>query len=136
MTVLRRPRAATTSATSTTGRRYRHWHRHRHRPWPLCRQCCGLALDMGSARTRAWIAGRGMILDVPTVTFPGALHPIQRGAIVDIPGTARLLDRLRSATACRASPAPWWWSPRPYWTCPLTGSGPAPPWRCCARTAS
>jgi rod shape-determining protein MreB len=70
--------------------------RHRHRPWPLCRRCCGLALDLGSARTRAWIAGRGTILDVPTVTSPGAgaVHPIQRGAVVDVPGTARVLERL------------------------------------------
>ncbi|MBT2412251.1 rod shape-determining protein [Streptomyces sp. ISL-12] len=68
----------------------------RHRPWPLCRRCCGLALDLGSVRTRAWISGRGAILDVPTVTFPGAgaHHPVQRGAIVDVPGTARMLDRL------------------------------------------
>lgn len=37
-----------------------------------------------------------MILDVPTVTFHGggAVYPIQRGAIVDTPGTARMLDRL------------------------------------------
>ncbi|MFE2179903.1 rod shape-determining protein [Streptomyces sp. NPDC059455] len=71
---------------------------HRHRPWPSCRHCCGLALDLGSARTRAWIAGRGLILDVPTITFPGAgaVYPIQRGAIVDVPGTARMLDRLLS----------------------------------------
>ncbi|MGW3564642.1 hypothetical protein ACWDSL_12240 [Streptomyces sp. NPDC000941] len=80
MTVIRRP------ASSPA--------RHRHQPWPLCRQCCGLALDLGSARTRAWMAGRGLILDVPTVTFPGAVHPIRRGAIVDVPGTARMLDRL------------------------------------------
>jgi rod shape-determining protein MreB len=68
----------------------------RHRHWPLCRRCSGIALDLGSARTRAWIAGRGMVLDVPTVTFPGtgAVHPIQRGTIVDTPGTARMLERL------------------------------------------
>ncbi|MCG8965143.1 rod shape-determining protein [Streptomyces sp. CL12-4] len=80
MTVVRRPRAALS------------W----HRPWPLCRQCSGVALDMGSARTRAWVAGRGVILDVPTVTFPGAgaVYPIQRGSIVDTEGTARMLDRL------------------------------------------
>ncbi|MFI8092488.1 rod shape-determining protein [Streptomyces sp. NPDC086080] len=68
----------------------------RHRHWPLCRRCSGIALDLGSARTRAWIAGRGMVLDVPTVTFPGtgAVHPIQRGTIVDTAGTARMLDRL------------------------------------------
>ncbi|MER7189603.1 rod shape-determining protein [Streptomyces flaveolus] len=80
MTAVRRPRAALS----------------RHRPWPLCRQCSGVALDMGSARTRAWVAGRGVILDVPTVTFPGAgaVYPIQRGCIVDTEGTARMLDRL------------------------------------------
>ncbi|MCX4427054.1 rod shape-determining protein [Streptomyces mirabilis] len=68
----------------------------RHRSWPWCRQCSGIALDLGSARTRAWTSGRGMILDVPSVTFPGdgATYPIQRGIIVDTPGTARMLDRL------------------------------------------
>ncbi|MFH0515810.1 hypothetical protein ACHBTE_01335 [Streptomyces sp. M41] len=68
----------------------------RHRPWPLCRRCCGLALDMGSVRTRAWIAGQGVIVDAPTVTAPGTdgTYPIQRGAIVDPPGCARMLDRL------------------------------------------
>ncbi|MFC5218782.1 rod shape-determining protein [Streptomyces coerulescens] len=83
MTLVPRPRSGSSAG-------------HRHRTWPLCRQCCGLALDMGSARTRAWIAGRGMILDVPTITFPGAgaVYPIQRGAIVDVPGTSRMLDRL------------------------------------------
>lgn len=67
-----------------------------HRPWPLCRRCCGIALDMGSARTRAWIAGKGVVVDVPTVTFPGsgAVHPIQRGTIIDTPGCARMLRRL------------------------------------------
>ncbi|MFE6159564.1 rod shape-determining protein [Streptomyces sp. NPDC056486] len=56
----------------------------------------GIALDLGSARTRAWTSGRRMILDVPTVTFHGggAVYPIRRGAIVDTPGTARMLDRL------------------------------------------
>ncbi|MFJ9100112.1 rod shape-determining protein [Streptomyces sp. NPDC102405] len=68
----------------------------RHRPWPWCRQCTGIALDLGSARTRAWMSGRRSILDVPTVTAPGdsATHPIQRGTIVDTPGTARMLNRL------------------------------------------
>ncbi|MFE1442026.1 hypothetical protein [Streptomyces sp. NPDC058739] len=70
--------------------------RHRHRPWPQCPQCCGIALDMGSARTRVWIAGRGVVVDVPTVTVPGtgAVHPVQRGTIVDTPGCARMLRRL------------------------------------------
>ncbi|MFB8000184.1 rod shape-determining protein [Streptomyces sp. NPDC056002] len=66
------------------------------RPWPWDRQWSGIALDLGSARTRAWISGRRSILDVPTVTFPGDgdIHPVQRGTIVDTPGTARMLDRL------------------------------------------
>ncbi|MDT7847579.1 rod shape-determining protein [Streptomyces justiciae] len=68
----------------------------RHRLWPWCRRCTGIALDLGSARTRAWTSGRRRILDVPTVTSPGAsaTYPIQRGTIVDTPGTARMLDRL------------------------------------------
>ncbi|MEU0738863.1 rod shape-determining protein [Streptomyces sp. NPDC006134] len=66
----------------------------RHRLWPLCRQCCGVALDPGSARTRAWVAGRGLVVDVPTVTFPGAVYPVQRGTVVDVPGLARMLDRV------------------------------------------
>lgn len=77
----------------------------RHPAWPLVRRCPGVALDLGSTRTRAWITGRGLVLDVPTVTFPGSaaatgtgadggIHPIRRGAIVDTAGTARMLDRL------------------------------------------
>ncbi|KUN84169.1 rod shape-determining protein [Streptomyces griseoruber] len=80
----------------TAVRRLRTGSRAGHRPWPPCRQCCGLALDLGSDRTRVWIAGRPTILDIPAVTFPGAgaAHPIQRGAVIDVPGTARTLDRL------------------------------------------
>ncbi|MGC0406311.1 rod shape-determining protein MreB [Streptomyces sp. SAI-126] len=68
----------------------------RHRSWPWCRQCSGIALDLGSARTRAWTSGRRTILDVPTITFPDevAICPVQRGTIVDTPGTSRMLDRL------------------------------------------
>nr|WP_189215340.1 rod shape-determining protein [Streptomyces ruber] len=65
-------------------------------PRPSVRPGSGIALDLGSVRTRAWIAGRGTILDVPTVTFSGAgvVYPVQRGTIVDVPGTARMLERL------------------------------------------
>ncbi|MDH6573053.1 rod shape-determining protein MreB [Streptomyces sp. SAI-117] len=68
----------------------------RHRSWPWCLRCSGIALDLGSARTRVWTSGRRTILDVPTITLPGAhaTCPVQRGAIVDTPGTARMLDRL------------------------------------------
>ncbi|MCK8438269.1 hypothetical protein G3I77_36275 [Streptomyces sp. D2-8] len=68
----------------------------RHRPWPMCRRCIGIALDMGSARTRVWLAGKGTVVDVPTVTLPGtgAVHPAQRGTIIDTPGCSRMLRRL------------------------------------------
>ncbi|MDT0380976.1 rod shape-determining protein [Streptomyces sp. DSM 42041] len=63
---------------------------------PVSRLRPGLALDLGSARTRAWVPGRGVILDVPTVTFSGigAVYPVQRGTIIDTEGAARMLDRL------------------------------------------
>ncbi|MFD7442851.1 rod shape-determining protein [Streptomyces sp. NPDC059909] len=71
----------------------------RHTAWPARRLLgTGLAIELGSARTRAWAPGRGVLLDVPTVAFPGtgASYPIQRGTIVDAHGTARMLDRLLS----------------------------------------
>lgn len=59
------------------------------------RRSCGIALDMGSARTRVWIAGRGLVSDVPSVTFGTDMaYPIQRGTIVDTAGCARMLQRL------------------------------------------
>ncbi|WP_069812249.1 rod shape-determining protein [Streptomyces sp. TP-A0874] len=56
----------------------------------------GVAIDMGSARTRAWLAGRGMVLNVPTVSFSGSgpRYPVRRGAINDADECARLLERL------------------------------------------
>ncbi|MEU4880174.1 rod shape-determining protein [Streptomyces althioticus] len=112
MTVIRHPRPASV----------------RHRHWPLCRRCSGLALDLGSARTRAFVAGRGMVLDVPTVTFPGAgaVHPVQRGTIVDTPGTARMLERLLGHRLPRIG------RPLVVVTSPVLG-GPA--YRAAARTA-
>ena len=69
-----------------------------HMPWPPLRCRTGIALDLGSARTRAWLSGHGTILDVPTVGLPGdgAVHPIRHGVIVDTPATARMIDRLLS----------------------------------------
>ncbi|WP_245967667.1 rod shape-determining protein [Streptomyces fragilis] len=76
---------------------------------------CGVALDLGSARTRAWTAGQGTVLDVPTVArpdrgpgpgvaagpgdTPGAGpaaggRPVHRGAVVDEAGCARILRGL------------------------------------------
>ncbi|MFM9558326.1 MULTISPECIES: hypothetical protein [Streptomyces] len=62
--------------------------RHRHRPWPRCPLCWGLALDLGSARTRAWISGRGMVVDVPSAPRrdAGATHPAGPGTPAS-PGT-------------------------------------------------
>ncbi|GGJ45357.1 rod shape-determining protein [Streptomyces brasiliensis] len=65
-----------------------------HGSWPRCRRCSGVALDLGSARTRAWICGAGAVLERPTIAFPGAVRPVRRGAIVDTPGTARVLEHL------------------------------------------
>lgn len=59
----------------------------------------GLALDLGSSRTRAWVPGRGLVLD----PFPGAgLHggeerPVRRGRIVDPESCGRLLGRIADA---------------------------------------
>jgi hypothetical protein len=55
----------------------------RHRPWPLCRRCCGIALDMGSARPRVRIAGKGTVVDVPTVAFPGTGAAYHAGPSLD-----------------------------------------------------
>lgn len=54
----------------------------------------GFAIDLGSARTRAWAPGQGLILDVPTTvgsSVPDGRHPVCRGRIVDVAGAARLL---------------------------------------------
>ncbi|MFE1578734.1 rod shape-determining protein [Streptomyces fradiae] len=57
----------------------------------------GLAVELGSARTRVWAPGRGAVLDAPTVAFPaggGVSYPVRRGAVVDPEGAARMLHRL------------------------------------------
>ncbi|MER6616674.1 rod shape-determining protein [Streptomyces xantholiticus] len=79
-----------------TGFRVRPGDGHRQAPWPVCRICPRFAIDLGSSRTRVWSPGRGVVLDVPTVTLPGAraMYPVRRGTIVDPEGTARMLDRL------------------------------------------
>ncbi len=62
----------------------------------------GLAIDLGSARTRAWTPDDGLLLDVPTVSGSGTpaagrgpgRRLVSRGRIVDLTGAARLLSRL------------------------------------------
>ncbi|WP_086803195.1 hypothetical protein, partial [Streptomyces caniscabiei] len=74
--------------------------RHRHRPWPRCPVCWGLALDLGSARTRAWISGRGMVVDVPSAPRrdAGATHPAGPGTRV---GSGTRVGPLGSAGTLR-----------------------------------
>ncbi|WP_151775202.1 rod shape-determining protein [Streptomyces abyssomicinicus] len=75
----------------------------RRRPGPA-RPAWDVALDLGSARTRALLTGSGQVLDVPTVAFPDAgRHPVRRGAIVDEAGCAALLGRLLGHRLPRAS---------------------------------
>lgn len=59
----------------------------------------GLALDLGSSRTRAWVPGRGLVLDA----FPGSGYhggderSVRRGRIVDPESCGRLLGRIADA---------------------------------------
>ncbi|TCO19656.1 rod shape-determining protein MreB [Kribbella steppae] len=59
---------------------------------PSSRSC--LALDLGSARTRAWMPNLGLVLDAPTITPTEVGYPVHRGSIVDVAGATRMLDRL------------------------------------------
>ncbi|MFG1812212.1 rod shape-determining protein [Kribbella sp. NPDC049174] len=68
----------------------------------------GLALDLGSARTRAWLPTVGLVVDAPTIAppFAEAGYPVRRGTIVDPAGAAALLGHLlRSHRAPRYRPA-------------------------------
>ncbi|MEV0283611.1 MULTISPECIES: rod shape-determining protein [unclassified Kribbella] len=58
----------------------------------------GLALDLGSARTRAWIPSLGLVADAPTIACPPDVlgYPVRRGSIADAAVAARLLARLLS----------------------------------------
>ncbi len=59
----------------------------------------GLALDLGSSRTRAWVPGRGLVLDPYPASAPhgGAERPVRRGRIVDPESCGRLLGRIADA---------------------------------------
>ncbi len=75
-------------------------HHQRHRgAWSGAPAARGLALDLGSSRTRAWVPGRGLVLD----PYPGeGVHgggerPVRRGRIVDPESCGRLLGRIADA---------------------------------------
>ncbi|MFJ5724202.1 rod shape-determining protein MreC [Streptomyces sp. NPDC093149] len=58
----------------------------------------GLALDLGSSRTRAWLPGHGVIADLGACgdpgTEPGHGRPVRRGRIVDPVSCGRMLGRI------------------------------------------
>ncbi|WP_406457001.1 rod shape-determining protein [Streptomyces sp. NBC_00876] len=56
----------------------------------------GLALDLGSSRTRAWIPGQGVVADTGTETGGADGHgrPVRRGRIVDTESCGRMLARI------------------------------------------
>lgn len=60
----------------------------------------GLALDLGSSRTRAWIPGQGVVAD--TVSGDGGEYghgrPVRRGRIVDPESCGRMLARIADRT--------------------------------------
>lgn len=59
----------------------------------------GLALDLGSSRTRAWVPGHGLVTG-PFLdrAFDGdAVRPVRRGRIVDPESCGRLLGRIADA---------------------------------------
>ncbi|RZT28554.1 rod shape-determining protein MreB [Kribbella sp. VKM Ac-2569] len=65
--------------------------------WSASQRSSGVAIDLGSARTRAWMPDPGLIVDEPTIISPGAdcgSRPVHRGVVVDEAGAACILERL------------------------------------------
>ncbi|GAA2422724.1 hypothetical protein GCM10010433_23180 [Streptomyces pulveraceus] len=58
----------------------------------------GLALDLGSSRTRVWVPGHGVLADTDLCgepgTGPGRGRPVRRGRIVDPESCGRMLGRI------------------------------------------
>ncbi|MFB6818789.1 rod shape-determining protein [Streptomyces sp. NPDC056347] len=58
----------------------------------------GLALDLGSSRTRVWVPGRGVLADTDVCgeagAGPGRGRPVRRGRIVDAETCGRMLGRI------------------------------------------
>jgi rod shape-determining protein MreB and related proteins len=52
-----------------------------------------VAIDLGSANTRLFAAGRGLLAETPSIVG-GTFHPLRRGVIVDVGGAAALLEPL------------------------------------------
>jgi rod shape-determining protein MreB len=71
---------------------------NRYGGWARYRPPAGLAIDLGSARTRAWIPNHGLIVDAPTISVSraGISYPVHRGSVTDVVGAAQMLHRLLS----------------------------------------
>ncbi|WP_326656449.1 rod shape-determining protein [Streptomyces sp. NBC_00385] len=57
----------------------------------------GLALDLGSSRTRAWIPGEGVVADTgsdPAADYGHGSRPVRRGRIIDAESCGRMLGRI------------------------------------------
>ncbi|MFC5173124.1 rod shape-determining protein MreC [Streptomyces mutomycini] len=54
----------------------------------------GLAIDLGSSGTRAWVPGQGLVTGGPADLEDSTRRPVRRGRIVDAEFCAGLLDRL------------------------------------------
>ncbi|MFJ6433567.1 rod shape-determining protein [Streptomyces sp. NPDC091416] len=57
----------------------------------------GLALDLGSSRTRAWIPGQGVVADTgsdPAGDYGHGGRPVRRGRIIDAESCGRMLGRI------------------------------------------
>ncbi|MGA5700864.1 rod shape-determining protein [Peterkaempfera bronchialis] len=65
-------------------------------PTPVLGLCPGIAIDLGSSRTRAWMPGRGVVADVPSVALSpdGPCYPVRRGRVVDVEQCSRMLGLL------------------------------------------
>ncbi|MEU4392139.1 rod shape-determining protein [Kribbella sp. NPDC023855] len=65
--------------------------------WWATQRSSGIAIDLGSARTRAWMPDTGLTVDAATAApagMSGIRRPVQRGVVVDLPGASRCLDHL------------------------------------------
>jgi len=58
------------------------------------RTAVGIAVDVGSARTRAWTPEHGLIVDVPTAPSGTARKTVRRGKIIDAHAVSRVLGDL------------------------------------------
>nr|WSW65410.1 rod shape-determining protein [Streptomyces sp. NBC_00995] len=57
----------------------------------------GLALDLGSSRTRAWLPGQGVVADTgsdPAGEYAHGGRPVRRGRIIDAESCGRMLGRI------------------------------------------